>query len=302
VTLFLAPLLILLLVAVLGFIGCTKDFDSLGEGEPPGGDGPPDGPPNGPPPEPDKTYKEHVLADGPAAFWRLGDASTNTGDIAKDEIGPAPTGANPGTYHAGTPIAGAAGPPPSAAAPGDVSPGGTNLDLSDPGASSILVDGGYVSVPVAGHPELAPPEFTVELLVATSSWDSMALRVVACSVDDAANLGWALYARADNFWEARLWDGTQSQTITGDAVDFRGRFEHLALTYASGGVAIVWVNGVPHQAASSIPFLPNTQQPLYIGVGVEGTTPHWPFAGLIQEVALYPTPLADIPAHYMSNQ
>ena len=76
VTLLLIPLAVLALVAVFGFVGCTKGYDPLVvEEESRRRRRPP--------------YAEEVLDSGPIAYWRLSDPDGST--EAKDEIGaPAP--------------------------------------------------------------------------------------------------------------------------------------------------------------------------------------------------------------------
>ena len=74
VFLLLIPLGVLALVAVFGFVGCTKDFDSLVVE---------DDESNGPPaPDPYATVVENA---NPIAYWRLSDPFRSP--EAKDEIG-----------------------------------------------------------------------------------------------------------------------------------------------------------------------------------------------------------------------
>src|SRR5215510_4584107 len=83
------PLGVLALVAVFGFIGCTKDYDALGagDGDQDGGgqDGGRPGGHGGP-----VFYSEVVDQSGPIAWWSLGD---DVGPLVADKVG-----THPGTY------------------------------------------------------------------------------------------------------------------------------------------------------------------------------------------------------------
>ena len=130
------PLAVLAMVAVFGFVGCTKDFDSLIE------DGERDD--GAPALEP---YADEVISLNPIAYWRLTDPVGS--NVATDSA--PPSGDHPGEYQGGV-------------TPGQ-SPG---LNLSDPSATAASFDGtGFVEVPHAIAFETS--EFTVEALVAPDS-------------------------------------------------------------------------------------------------------------------------------------
>jgi Concanavalin A-like lectin/glucanases superfamily len=290
----LAPLLVLAMVALLGFVGCTEDFDKLGEGGPPpdGGDGPPG---EGPGPTPPTPYQDVVLADGPIAYWRLGDSDKS--QPAKDEIGPAP-GDHPGVFNSSN---------------GDLLLQQAGLNSSDPGAPSALFDGGYVSVDVAGKPELATPAFTIEALVA-AEWPPAGagglavMHVVASSAHPSALSGWALFATDDDRWQGRVWGGGQVYETPKDqtSVVFNS-VTYLALTYDGNGALMLFAGPAGALADALVQgcqYTVNTTEPLSVGVGLEDSQPLFPFKGRIQEVALYGVALSktQVADHFQANQ
>lgn len=279
-TLLLAPLLIIGIVALLGFVGCTEDFDELGAG---GGEVP------GiwTPPTCDTPYRDEVLADGPIAYWRLVDADLT--QEAADEIPPPP--GYPGTFNLTA----------------ELDPTQQSLNLSDPTVHSIFFDGGYVAVDVAGHPELAPAAFTIEALV-VAEWDHdagdpSAVRVVASSHDSGANTGWVLYATTDDYWQGQVWDGVQSHLTPKRKIFLNGKTNHLALTCDQNGVLRLYVDSQPLPPVVVAGFAPNTTQPICIGAGTAEVPPSNPFKGRIQEVTLYTFALSKTRTgeHYCAN-
>jgi hypothetical protein len=278
-TVLLAPLVVLAIVALMGFVGCTEDFDELGAG---GGEVPG----TWTPPTCDTPYREVVLGDLPIAYWRLVDADLM--QEAPDEKGPPPLG-NPGTFNVTA----------------ELDPTQQGLNLSDPAAHSIFFDGGYVTVEVAGNPELAPGAFTIEAL-AVAEWnaaDPSTVRVVASSRDSGANTGWVLYATTDDYWQGQVWAGGQAHLTPKRKIFLNGKTNHLALTYDENGVLRLYVDGQPFLAGVVSGFAPNTTQPICIGAGTAEAPPLNPFKGRIQEVALYTFALTktQVGSHYCAN-
>jgi hypothetical protein len=294
--LLLAPLLVFALVVCFGFVGCTEDFDKLGEGGPPppgGGDGPPEGhPPDGTPPgqPPGMRYQDFVIADGPIAYWRLGDSDLNK--PAKDENGPDP-GNHPGVFNASN---------------FDLQLQQAGINLSDPTAHSALFDGGYVSVDVAGKPELATPAFTIEALVVadwplSSSGQTPLRHVVVASHDPGALTGWALMATEDDHWQGAVWSGGQQYVTTDQNTLVPEEIAHLALTYDGNGVLTLYIDAQP-LTTTGCQYTANTSEPISIGVGLGGAQPLFSFKGRIQEVALYQSALSatQVGNHYQANK
>jgi Concanavalin A-like lectin/glucanases superfamily len=296
-----APLIVFVIVVLFAFVGCELPTKPTGPDGPPGGNGPPpdggDGPPGeGPGPKPPTPYQDVVLADGPIAYWRLGDSDKS--QPAKDEIGPAP-GDHPGVFNSSN---------------GDLLLQQAGLNSSDPGAPSALFDGGYVSVDVAGKPELATPAFTIEALV-VAEWPPGAgagglavMHVVASSAHPSALSGWALFATDDDRWQGRVWGGGQVYETPKDqtSVVFSS-VTYLALTYDGNGALMLFAGPAGALADALVQgcqYTANTTEPLSIGVGLEDTQPLFAFKGRIQEVALYGVALSktQVADHFQANQ
>jgi hypothetical protein len=267
VTLLLIPLAVLTLVAVLGFVGCTRDFDPFVVS-----------PPAAPMP-----YADAVLASGPIAYWRLSDPDGST--EAKDEIGALPVG-HPGTYQ-GTVILGQL-------------PG---LNLSDPIATPARFDGESF-VEVAHDPVFETSEFTVEALVQPTSVVSPGVIVgtmPSTGSPTPSSGGWALtIALPGDAPDIEGYFETVVDSATGPVGPNPVAFDldklvtawHLAMTYDGTVLTLYW-DGAPKEWGS-FSYAPNTQEPLRIGVGVKGA---------IQEVAVYDRAMtaAEIATHYSSN-
>ena len=272
VMLLLIPLAVLALVAVFGFVGCTRDYDPLQQGDGDGTD--PNGEPTSPP------YKEVVEKSGPIAYWRLSDPFRSI-DV-KDEMGVHP-GAVVDTVTFGQ------GPP--------------GLNLSDPNATFAQFDGtGFVEVPHADVFEML--QFTVEALVAPDSV------VSDCHIvsNMSASGGWALTMVPPSpedqdiggYFAPVVSDG--SGPVGPPAVEFDlaklGTAWHVAMTFDGTLFTLYW-DGVERvsstwPAVGTWPYAPNAQEPLRIGVDVKGA---------IQEVAVYDKVLTadDIEKHFLAN-
>jgi hypothetical protein len=271
--LLLAPLAVLALVAVFGFVGCTKDFDSLTVGR--------DGEDGAPAPG---AYLDAVMSSDPIAYWRLSDPTGS--DVAKDEIGDPPVG-HPGAYQGGVTHG--------------QEPG---LNVSDSNATLARFDGtGHVEVP-HDPAVFEMTQFTVEALVAPDSVVSDCLIVGNMS----SSGGWALTIvppssgdqDIDGYFAPVVSDGSGPVGLPPVAFDLAklGTAWHVAMTFDGTLFTLYW-DGVmrvssPWPAFGSWPYAPNTQAPLQIGVD---------FKGAIQEVAVYDAVLTadQISDHYLAN-
>ncbi len=261
-----APLIVFALVLLLGFTGCGLNTRGL----------PGDGTTGQTGSDSDKPYADEVKDSNPIAYWRLSDAVGSS--QAKDEIGaPPPEGDHPGTYQDSWTLG--------------VKPG---LNDSDPDATPARFDGtGSVEVPHA--PEFEMQEFTVEALVQPDS--VAAPGVIVSNMATPATAGWALRIAPpvkpgnDGYFVPSVSDGTDSGSV--EAGFNLGTVFHVAMTF-DGMVLILYVDGAVHAAVSSMPYAPNTQEPLRIGLGLQGA---------IQEVAVYDYALTaeQITAHYLAN-
>jgi hypothetical protein len=274
--LLLAPLAVLALVAVFGFVGCTKDFDSLTVGR--------DGEDGAPAPLP---YADEVKSSNPIAYWRLSDPPG--GDVAKDEIGAPPSGDHPGAYQGA--VTETLGEKPG-------------LNDSDIDATPARFDGAS-SVDVPHDPAVFEmTQFTVEALVHPDSVVSDCLIVGNMS----SSGGWALTivppspddVDIDGYFAPVVSDGSGPVGLPPVAFDFAklGTAWHVAMTFDGTDFILYWDGAKkawgPWPAFGDWPYAPNTQAPLQIGVDFEGA---------IQEVAVYDAVLTakQISDHYLAN-
>jgi hypothetical protein len=197
-----APLIVLAVVLLMGFVGCESP---------------------GPPHENTSTetgvppllnYSAVIGDSQPLFYWRLNDNYVNNDppatcfDYMSIYSGHVP---HPGDFHD----------------PGlQLQRGSLLRGYPDPDASSISVDGAYISLDVDGVDELLVDVFTIEMLVSpgcAADEPERPERVVASSFDPVSNAGWMLVATVDGDWRARMWtprpDGTaQYETFGGLAV------------------------------------------------------------------------------------
>jgi hypothetical protein len=274
--LLLAPLLVLAAVGLLGFVGCTDDFDALGGGESTG---------TIVFPGPQTPYSQIVIADGPIAYWRLVDL-TDAGAPVPDEIPPGPNGKHPGWFNFMAPLA-----------------TDTSLNLSDPsGTTSVLFKGGYVA---AEGSDLATPTFTIEALVSArwSPKDPGAVRVVANSFDGSS--GWSLFATADNTWQGQVWDAGSHFETPAVPIQLDGSTDYLALVFDPDNGLQLYVDDQSTSPALELSYQLNSSEPLCIGAdgGGDGAPAVNPFEGIIQDVALYDHVLTfpQVQAHIAAN-
>jgi hypothetical protein len=275
ISLLLVPVLLLAIVALLGFVGCG--LDSQGTASPITSD----------------PYTTVVAATPDlVAWWPLKDAALPT--AAADAVGPGPDGSYPGTY--GTRADPVGKPGLSAKSPGTLNLGQGSLISNDASRGSIEVDGGYAEV-VPFHAELNTDQFTLEAWVRTK-WteaDEKAYRVVFFSRETAAVHGLQLHANPDNHWEVYVGDNTPAGKFltASDPIISLGTTDYLVVTY-DGTTLTLYVNG-NNRGEIAVTYFPNTVRPLSIGAAVtDPPASIFPFNGQIAEVALYKRALTDI--------
>ncbi|MGH9268173.1 MAG: LamG-like jellyroll fold domain-containing protein, partial [Acidimicrobiales bacterium] len=217
-------------------------------------------------------YKETVLADGPVAYWRLGEAS---GTTAADSSGNGRTG----SYLGGVTLS---------------TPGAIATDAGT--AATFNGTSGYVDV--ANNPalQLTGP-FTLEAWMKTPT-PSANMGIVE-KYDDASK-GYVLRVEAGQLVAYTL-AGASSYTRAAGATTLQPNvWYHVAAVYDGTRVA-VFVNGaLDGSAASTVNPLSSS---LSLKVGAVGSTPFWPFNGVIDEAAVYNKALADsrIGAHHQAG-
>jgi hypothetical protein len=268
VLLLIAPLFVLVLVAVLGFTGCTLDEQGTGPIVAPDLD----------------PYGGAVAQNQPTAYWRLSDPPGSA--QATDEI-PPPDGDHPGTYHGNVAL--------------DQTPGLIQIDPLRPKAQ---FDGsGYVEVPHAGifeayylaiealvHPDMIG-DTTRVIAGNMSSSDGWTLEIVPGSAIPDSD------PSVDGWLQARARDGLGGE----GAFDFELKLAELDTAWHVAmmiydGTATLYKDGVEVASRDGLPYEPNRRDPLRIGVD---------FVGAIQEVAYYTgyaLSAADIADHFKASR
>jgi PKD repeat protein len=218
------------------------------------------------------TYSQTVLADSPAAYWRLGEAS---GTSAADSSGNGRTG----SYVAS----------PTLGAPGALSESNTAVGFN--GSSQ------YVNVPYAAA--LNPAQFTVEAWAFITGGQGTHRSLVTSRNYSTNNArGFVLYAAADNTWQ--FWNGTGPGwgIVYGPPVTLN-QWTHVVGTY-DGTTMRLYVNGVL-VASTAAGYVQNTQRPLRIASGAtEKASPQFYLPGRVDEAAVYGSALsaARVQAHF----
>ena len=219
-------------------------------------------------------YSATVLADSPAAYWRLGEAS---GTTAADASGNGRAGSYLNT--------------PTLGQPGALS-GDANTAVAFNGTNE------YVQVPYAGP--LNPATFTVEAWAFVTGGQGT-FRSLVTSRDYAAgnSRGYVLYAGNDNNWQ--FWTGNGSwEVLDGPAVTLN-QWTHLVASY-DGASMRLYVNGAlaSSQAAG---YLQNAVRPLRVASGNTDGAANFFLPGRVDEVAVYAGALsaARVSAHYAAR-
>ncbi len=315
----LIPVMLLGIVGTLCFVGCILDSSGL-------------------PRTPFTKYTGVTILLNPSiiAYWPLGEAadtvpaaeliSGNTGNYIDMNTAPSlyPWPAFTLPNPPGPDVQ-------SAAAPGTIAFSQKGIvagDTVQPGndlasvTPCVVVNGGYVEVPF--NMKFVPQtSFTVEawVRVGWSAGDPDAWRVVLDMRDFNPGTGIALFAKTEDDqpgvyrWAGIVGNGgtgsagfnTLSSTelqITLNSPGTPAAPTHLALTYDGPSQTLtLFVNGEPHGKATSVTYVPNTTQPLWIGAGspfvprrpqpagVPGS-PLFPFFGAMQDIAIYSAALA----------
>lgn len=201
---------------------------------------------------PAQAYDGQVRADGPAAYWRLGES---VGPTAVDDSG---NGRN-ATYPAAATLrqAGATGADPATLVDYDPITAGDVLDMAGTQA------------------------FTLEAWVKPDFNDTEWRRILSKETADAnGRQGWLLWAHDGTFGFERFRDGVVD-VVTGGSVT-AGQWTHVAAAYGSSTVRL-YVDGVQVASAAASRSLADTTAPLLIGDELYGA---------VDEVAVYTTELS----------
>jgi hypothetical protein len=217
-----------------------------------------------------------VLADAPASYWRVGEAS---GVSALDEVG-----SRNGSYQ-NTPTLG--------------QPGALSGDSNT--AVGLNGNNEYVEVPYSAALNPAA-SFTLEAW-AYPTGGAGTFRAVISSRDSSASplaRGYILYASSTNLWELWTGTGTSFVKLIGPAVTLNA-WTHIVATY-DGTTARLYLNGTL-AASGNLAYTPNASRPLRLGAGRnENNNSDYEFPGRLDELAIYPTALTDtrIQAHHQA--
>lgn len=220
----------------------------------------------------DGAYAMTVAADGPVSYWRLGEAG---GSVAADT-----TGANPGSYKAGTTL-GAIG-----ALPADAD-------------TSVAFNGsaGYVSVPNS-------PVLNITNNLTVEAWAKpIALGGVTQAVvhkgGSTGNSVWQyrIGLTSANKWRGTVYVGSTAITVTDPGTPSTTSWSHLVLTASAGRLAL-YVNGQSVATALYSGAI-NTNTGV-LAIGRTGGASSDYFRGWIDEVAVYPVALtaSQVANHY----
>jgi hypothetical protein len=230
-------------------------------------------------------YESVVLADSPAAYWRLADTSGTTAATR--------SGTPAGTY-AGAPALGV---------------GGATAD----GDPAVAFDGSTQSISLGDvYDYSGTPSFSVEMWIKPgtanqNSWQALADKTVYRSGNDRD--GWAIWIApandADPLWQSRLqfdrWSGTtQHGQPSGGTKLQAGLWYHVVCTY-DGTTSRVYVNGALDKSRATTLSIPNTAAILRLA-GAQGAPDA--FGGAMDDVAIYPSALsaARVTAHYNAGR
>lgn len=292
----LAPVAVLAVLLLFGFVGC-ESLPAIAVFV--------DGP-----------YVETILAEpGLVSYWRLQENNSEepsaptvdntpvSGGTTKDEHG-----VNNGTYNR---VIVSNPPSDSPDAPGTLTLEEAGLlDVVEGSNSSVRVDGGYVEVPFSNS--LLLTSFTVEALVRPewSETETGLYRTVIGFTTRDFFFGFALYAGPEDpvalsgppMWQVWLGDGTQFQKINFNhgsppLVNFT-KTNYIAVTYDDPTkllnlytyfVGIELDNGPFNPVQNlSVTYKQNSDPATNLLIGVDRTVPPaYPFKGRIQEVAIY---------------
>lgn len=208
------------------------------------------------------SYTTAVVADNPAGFWRLNEASGTP--VAYDTWG-SHNGVFAGSVALETP--------------------GALLNDGDTAAAFDGVSPTRVEVPYA--PELNAASFSVECWARVTAGSGTYRAAVSArnEVQGANQGGFILYANVNDTWSFWTSTGSGWQALNGTAVT-ENEWTHLVATY-DGTTKRFYING--NQVATAvIEAVPNPLRPLRIGAGQNELDPgNYFFSGDLDEVAVY---------------
>jgi hypothetical protein len=219
----------------------------------------------------DRSYRAAVMADAPAAYWRMGESSGTT-------MTDASTNANNGTYA------------------GAFSVGQPGALASEKG-TAVAFDGRTASATVASSRSLQVNWITIELWVKKTTETGYGV-YVAKNVAGGGGVGSSWFQLLNNSFSGRLEfrvTGDLDPVLVSSTALTVNTWYYVVATY-DGTVAKLYINGKLDGTLSAVAAPTQTDDPIYIGRRADGFFNN----AVLQEVAIYPTALsADrIAAHW----
>lgn len=209
------------------------------------------------------TYSGTVLADGPAAYWRMGEASgTMMTDATKNQ--------NNGTYL------------------GKVSLGQPGALAGDAGTAAVF-DGASGAATVPNSPSLQVNWVTIELWVKKLSEAGYGI-YVAKNVAGSGGVGSSWFQLLNNSFSGQLEfrvTGDTGPTLVSSAVLTLNTWYYVVASY-DGTVAKLYINGKLDNSLPVVAAPAQSADPLYIARRADGFFNNV----VLQEVAIYPVALS----------
>jgi hypothetical protein len=159
----------------------------------------------------------------------------------------------------------------------------------DDDAATGFTGSGYLEVVYTDT--LNPPSFSVQAWARVDGGAGTERCVVTSRDSTSIGVcqGWQLSASSADEWEFRVGDGSKWAVAVGQPVTL-GRAVYLVGTY-DGSQARLFVDGSAPVTSGSAAFVPNAARPLRIGAGTTEGAASAQFIGVIDEVAVYRSPL-----------
>ncbi len=225
-----------------------------------------------------QTYPSSVLADGPLAYYPLGDPLPVDRALNQGSLGAALDGVHTRVQHRAT---------------GALASSGNPATFYD-GTALTLIPNRSALNPPANQP------FTIEAWLRPTVEENIAVGQAPLSnrKSDGNREGWVFFQRASTNdpgrqqgWNFRMYNGaggTVSINVTGGTYT-TGAWSHVVLVW-NGGTATLYVDGASVATSAPGTYLPNVSTPFGIGAYSDPAGSN-PFTGDIDEVAFYPVAL-----------
>ncbi|MCD6726100.1 MAG: Ig-like domain-containing protein, partial [Solirubrobacteraceae bacterium] len=214
------------------------------------------------------SYRDEVMADGPAAYWRLGEAS---GTVALDELG-----ASNGSYAGGVALG----------QPGALADGSTGAAFDGVNGRMVVPSSSVLNATAA---------VTVEMWARRTKSAAYQVLVGKPGNGQSKFENYAIWFNTSNRLQAYFGNGTTYVTVTSGVLNTA--WHQIVATY-DNATARVYVDGaLVASATSTVALTPNTL-PLNLGRTNDG---QYYFGGALDEVAVYQKALSAsrIQAHYL---